>query len=253
MGLDLYAGTLVRYHTGAWESEAQQAAREAGMKFEIAYTGGLPNRLSRVTAKLFIFLWRRRLLRNYSHLIQQGLNWSEAASTPYFARKPDHDGQRALVLAAAHAERPEFTAPIELPQTADLDPAYVSISENYFQSLVSILECHMFLPSAENFIIAGLDAAGTKRLITSTANLAWALDSVNQAHWQADASQIAEWAKRGAVARKTIEVKAGKIVSEEDVPAPENPFEHAAQFGFAVYSEVLAFSRSHQVPIVTDE
>jgi hypothetical protein len=46
-------------------------------------------------------------------------------------------------------------------------------------------------------------------------------------------------------------VKAGKIVSEEDVPAPENPFEHAAQFGFAVYSE--AFSRSHQVPIVTDE
>jgi hypothetical protein len=28
---------------------------------------------------------------------------------------------------------------------------------------------------------------------------------------------------------------------------------HAAQFGFAIYSEALNFSRKHNVPILTDE
>ena len=102
-------------------------------------------------------------------------------------------------------------------------------------------------------LVAGLDAVGTKRFITSTANLAWALDSVNHAHWQADEPQIAEWAKRGAPTRKVVTVEAGRIVHEEDVQPPENPFEHSAQFGFAIYSEALNFSRKQNVPIVTDE
>jgi hypothetical protein len=253
MGLDLYAGGLARYHTGTWECEAQRICREAGMAFKIVYDQGSPKRLSKATAPLFVFLWRRRILKRHGHLIKQGLKWSEAGSTPYLARKHDHDGRRALVLAAAYAENPELAVPTHLPETNETDPAYVAVSQNYLQSIVSILECHMFLPSVENFLVAGQDAAGTKRFITSIANLAWALDTVNQAHWQADEPQIARWAERGALTRKVATVDAGKIVHERDVQPPENPFEHAAQFGFSIYKEALNFSGKHHVPIVMDE
>jgi hypothetical protein len=252
MGLDLYAGGLARYHTGAWECEAQRICREAGMTVEIVYDQGPPKKLSKATAPLFVFLWRRRFLKKHAHLIKQGLKWSEVSSTPYFARKPDHDGRRALVLSAAYAEHPELTAPTHPPKGNESDPAYVAVSHNYLESIVSILECHMFLPSAENFLIAAEDAAGTKRFITSTANLAWALDTVNQAHWRADEQQIVEWADRGALTSKVVTMNAGKIVHEMDIPPPENPFMHAAQFGFAIYSEALDFSRQHNVPILTD-
>jgi hypothetical protein len=253
MGLDLYAGGLARYHTGAWECEAQRICREAGMTVKIVYEQGLPKRLSKATAPLIIFFWRRRILKKHAHLIKQGLKWSEASSTPYLARKPDHDGWRALLLSAAYAEHPELTIPTNLPKTNELDPAYVAVSQNYLQSIVSILECHMFLPSAENFLIAREDAAGTKRFITSTANLAWALDAINQAHWQADEPQIARWADRGALTSKVVTFDACKVVHETDIPPPKNPFMHAAQFGFAIYSEALNFSRKHNVPILTDE
>ena len=253
MGLDLYAGGLARYHTGAWECEAQRVCREAGIALEIAYDQGPPKRLSKATAPLFVFLWRRRILKKHARFIKQGLKWSEAGSTPYLARKPDHDGRRALVLAAAYAEHPDLTPPTNLPDTDETDPAHAAVSQNYLQSIVSILECHMFLPSTENFLIAGEDAAGTMRFITSTANLAWALDTVNQAHWQAAEPQIAQWAERGALTSKVVTVEAGKIMHETNIPPPENSFNHAAQFGFAIYREALSFSRKHHVPIVTDE
>ena len=253
MGLDLYAGGLARYHTGEWECEAQRICREAGLTLKITYDHGSPKRLSKMTAPLFVFLWRRRVLKRHAHLIKQGLSWSEAWSAPYFARKPDHDGRRALILAAAYAEHPDLTTPSNLPETGESDPAYVAASQNYLQSIVSILECHMFLPSTENFLIAGQDSVGTKRFITSTANLASALGTVNDAHWRADEPQIAAWNKRGAPTRKVMTVDAGRIVHEEDIQPPENPFEHAAQFAFAIYSDALNFSRTHDVPIVTDE
>jgi hypothetical protein len=50
MGLDLYAGGLARYHTGAWECEAQQVCREAGVTLKITYDRGAPKRLLKATA-----------------------------------------------------------------------------------------------------------------------------------------------------------------------------------------------------------
>jgi hypothetical protein len=253
MGLDLYAGGLARYHTGAWECEAQRVCREAGVALQITYDHGAPKRLSKATAPLFVFLWRRRILKKHANFITLGLNWSEAGSTPYFARKPDHDGRRALVIAAAYAELPELTTPTDLPKTEESDPAYAAASENYFQSMVAILQCHMFLPSSENFVIAEPDAAGTQRFITSTANLAWALDTINDSHWKADDLQVSRWAERGALTHQIVSIDAGQIVHEPEVPLPKNPFMHAAQFGFAIYSEAMNFSRKHNVPILTDE
>jgi len=116
------------------------------------------------TAPLFVFLWRRRIRKKHAHLIKQGLKWSEAGSTPYLARKPDHDGRRALVLARGLCRESGSSRAINLPETTETDPAYVAVSQNYFQSIVSILECHMFLPSAENFLIAAPDASGHQAL-----------------------------------------------------------------------------------------
>jgi hypothetical protein len=82
--------------------------------------------------------------------------------------------------------------------------------------------------------------------------LAWALETTNHAHWRVCEPQIARWAERGAPTRKVITIEDGGTVHEEYVPPPDNPFEHAAQFGFAIYNEALNFSRRHNLPIVTD-
>jgi len=251
MGLDLYAGTLTRYHTGAWEPEAITLARQNGLNAEVIYQNA-PSRLRRLTAPLVVRMWRWRLQRKYGHLITKGLHWSEAGSTPHFVRKPDHDGQRALVLAAAYAVKPQLALPSQLPASNDLDEVYAAASKNYLESIIAILECHLYLPSNENFLVVSPDAVGIRRFITSTANLAGALATVNRAHWQADEAQIAVWDQRGAITGKSVKVEGGKIVAEHVVRTPANPLMHSAQFGLAVYCAALTFSRKHNVPIVTD-
>jgi len=252
MGLDLYAGTLTRYHTGAWEPEAIALARQSGLNAEVVYQNA-PSRLRGLTAPLVVQMWRWRLQRKYGHLITKGLHWSEASSTPHFVRKPDHDGQRALVLAAAYAVKPQLALPSQLPASNDLDEVYAAASKNYLESIIAVLECHLYLPSNENFLVVSPDAVGTKRFITSTANLARALATVNRAHWQADVAQIVEWDQRGPIADKSFTVEGGKIVSEQVVRTPASPLVHSAQFGLAVYSAALTFSGEHNVPILTDE
>ena len=251
MGLDLYVGTLARYHTGEWEPEAVSVGREAGLA--VVHYAQRPKRLSKISASIVVGFWRWRMQRKFVHLISQKLQWPETLSAPYLVRKPDHDGQRALVLAAAYAEHPELTPPKELPLTNDVDPAYAAASQNYSQSAISILECHMFLPSSDSFLIAAPDAVGNNRFITSTANLKWALELVNSAHWRADEPTIRQWDHRGAVTRWLVTFEAGNVAREEIVPPPVNPFQHCAQFGFAIYSRALEFSHMHQLPIVTDE
>jgi hypothetical protein len=254
MGLDLYAGALARYYTGQWETEAQQAGREAGVPVEIFYAGGGPRRLSRLTAPWRVSTWRRGIRTKYAKVIKEDLNWSEDLSAPYFARKPDHAGRLALKLACAYAEHREFAMPEQLPEDVDADPAYKAASDKYFASAISVLECHMFLPSAENFVVSEPDPVGNKRFITSIANLSWALDVVIGAHWQTDPSKIDEWARDAPLGRKKLlrtDNGEFEVIEEQDFQ-PESLLSFA-HFGFAVYSKALAFSRDHNVPILTDE
>lgn len=253
MGLDLYAGSLSRYHSADWEIEAVRAMRAMGVGSEVRYTDGPPVRPSKDTAGAMVALWRRNLELKYAHIIKQGLKWVEIDSMPYFARKSDYDGRRALILAGAYAEHPELTRPTQLPSTYDEDPAYAEISKDYTGSIVSILECHMFLPSTENFLIAEPDAIGVMRYTTSTANLAGALRTVNQAHWRADDARIEAWDKRGALTQRVVTIKDGKATKVEEILRPEDSFVHAAQFGFGIYNTALRFSRLHNLPIATDE
>ena len=252
MGLDLYAGSLARYHTGAWETIMQRTAREQGMKVNIVYADGAPTRLSTQDAALMVSGWRDQLQSKYR--IPNGLSWSESSSAPYWSDKPDHDGQRALVLATAYAEHPELDLPTTLPDEVEDDPAYIAASGDYFSSAIAILECHMFLPSEEIFIFLEHDAVGVKRVTTSTANLARSLDRINGFYWRASSDQLAEWLRRGPAGPGTaMEIEAGKLVHHKKVLPSGNSFQHSAQFGFAIYNEALIFSRAHNVPIMTDE
>jgi hypothetical protein len=253
MGLDLYVDTLTRYHTGAWETEAQRVGREAGFPVQVIYANGRPRRLMKLIAPILIERWRRRLVRKVAHVVQNDLSWSESKSKPYWARKPDHDGRHALVLAGAYAERPELPRPRNIPETAEADRAYAAASKHYLQSIVAVLECHMFLPSADMFLTAAPDAVGVDRVVTTTASLAWALGSINQALWQADDTQITQWATRGPISTRTMTFEAGRITGEQEEPSVDNAFEHTAQFGFAIYSEALKFAQIHDLPILTDE
>lgn len=249
MGLDLYAGPLARYHTGAWETIIQRHGRENGITVKTVYAE-TPPRLPRFLAPVIVKGWRYILCRRFS---LTGLKWPEGEAGDYWTDKPGREGLDALRLAAAYAEHPEFTPPEKPPDDCASDPAYRAASRRYVHSMIATLECHMFLPSDENFLFVTGDAAGTKRFVTSTANLERALDRVNAAHWQAGQPQFESWAKRGLSARSILTLEGGKVVSEEAVTPSETPFTQNAQYGFALYREALTYSRARNVPIVTDE
>ncbi len=250
MGLDLYSGSLARYHSGDWELMAHRVAREAGMDILVVRPEGTGP--SDAVAPAEVLSWRQGILEQCSNVIKEGWRWEENPSAPYWTDKPDHDGRDALILAAAYAEYPNIQTPLSIPSDLGADPAYVEASKAYFQSAISILECHMFIPSQEDFLTAAPDAVGVERFITSTSNLAWALELVNAAHWHADEAQIEGWLQRGPITSDVGALEGGDLAINE-VTLPADAFMHSAQFGFAVYRAGLNYSRAHNVPIVTDE
>jgi hypothetical protein len=249
MGLDLYAGPLSRYHTGAWETVVQRYCRENGVTLNMVYAQ-TPPRLPRFLAPAIVRGWRHFLRRRFS---LTGLKWPESEVGDYWTDKPGRECLNALLLAAAYAEHPEFIPPENPPDDCETDPAYRASSQNYLQSLIAVLECQMFLPSDENFLVAARDAAGMERAVTSTANLELALDRVNAAHWQAEETQFEKWSRRGPVAQGRLGNEDDETAPDEASMPPATPFTQNAQLGFALYREALKFSRTHNVPIVTDE
>jgi hypothetical protein len=258
MGLDLYAGSLIRYLSGNWETIAQ---RELGAR--IIYADGEAPWISHDEAVIEVSAWKGYLRSAFKELAD--IDWIESAETPYDSDKPDHEGRQALVLWAAYIHRQDLRRPKSRIVDCEGDPAYVqAVDQKYYFGPMAALESQVFIPSKVPFWTIAKNWNGDDCAIATTTHLRAALDFVNSNSWQAEREDFRQWRLDGLpadavyeeVERRSIwpwrKTPVKKYV-KKDLPPPADWFQQAAQYGFAIYHSMLEFSEQHSVPILVDE
>lgn len=260
MGLDLYAGTLTRYCSGEWLTTVQRASQSAGIPCEVAYASGTAPWIPADAASHAVDEFRVALSRRWGdrfECFQQPPNWNEEGDTPYHTEKPDDDGVRSLVLVAAYLERPDLTRPVLLPESGDR--AYDEAGPgDYYMGNMAVLECHLYLPGHDNFVVVAEDPLGVERFITSVGILRATLDDVNGRTWQAAPELLESWYLRGLLSFGPVQrvlrtdTDSGRHEVVEEPTEVHDLVEHNAQYALACLYRVCDFAQEHDVPIVVD-
>jgi hypothetical protein len=106
MGLDIYAGSLIRYVAGDWLTVVQQAGQSSGMPVEVVRINEPPDAIrDPEVVRQAVISWQQGLLRSL------GISdaWDDDAEMDYRTDKPDWDGYGAVVLTAAYDEHPDLS------------------------------------------------------------------------------------------------------------------------------------------------
>jgi hypothetical protein len=236
MGLDVYVGTLTRYYSRDWETAVQRAARESGLKIEIARER--PDAEDAVTdpadVESAIVAWRQGLSNGLAKHLSAPLHWPEGMGPPYFTDKPAWDCYSALLVWAAHEEQGDPQLPDVAPADWTTDPAVKRSQADAFESRYGQLlgDTELWLPGRFNFTFSAGDATGQTVTMGSIVSLHENLQELNKKTWRANSAILSEWRRAGA-----------------DFGAP---LEVSARFGFAVFAQLVEAAVHHWLPIKLD-
>lgn len=235
MSIDLYVGTLTRYHSGDWETASARAAREMGMQYRIVRTDPDPSgevtdqKVIQDTAKL----WQARLQEGLQGNIQKKLEWNEQIDAPYFSDQINWYGYAGLVLLAAHTEYKEFPMPDRATPHWDRDLAFETLQATGFQSRFNqIFNVEMWLPADFPFVFVTNYLTGGEMHFGSAAALLKQLELLNQETVKANAEQLERWRTEGA--------------------GRESDFMQTARFGLALCIKYAKLALEHTMPMRLD-
>ncbi len=255
MGLDVYVGSLSRYHAGNWLTIVQQAARDTGVPvinfvegepitviraddIEDTAAGPVLKRLNRSRSarkqrketQQKVIAWRARLSQELQEDISQPLEWDERPDVEYFTDKLGWEPYGQLLLWASYDEHPELPRPHDAVAEFDEDPAYKAssnLSSRYDQFLSGLWLPGGYSFSFEVATITGLETfGGWNQLLLEQ------LTELNRRTWDASDSMIAEWRWNGV----------------EDGA----PLEDQAKYALAVLLELTRQSVAHNLPMILD-
>ena len=173
MGLDVYVGSLTRYHSGDWELIAQSAARELGMDIQVIRQQAKPDvSIDPVQIRDHVLRWRDSLTESLSQHLVSSLNWDERSESPYFTDKPTWECYADLLLWAAYDEQHRLRRPEQHVEDWSEDPAYRISSGSSAQSLYSHLyDVSAWLPCDFEFLFDAKDIAGVDLRFGSSVKL----------------------------------------------------------------------------------
>jgi hypothetical protein len=177
MALDIFVGSLARYHAGEWES---------------------------------VMAWRSALAAQLSTRIEEPFDWDEALDTPWSTARPGWDGFGALILWAAYAEHPGRRRPEMLPEQWDGDPVYLRANDEGFRSRYAQLvrPVELWLPAPFDFTFEEATVDGRWTILGSLIALRRQLAELNEATWKASVQTIAGWAREVPAGDAPLEVRA---------------------------------------------
>lgn len=234
MGLDVYVGSLTRYHSGDWELIAQKAARELGISIEIVrqypVLESAPNRQQ---VREMVLAWRNDLNESLATELRSPLDWDEDPDAPYFTDKPTWDNYADLVLWAAYDEQRQILPPHEHVENWSEDPVFEISSTLNDASLYShLFNVTCWLPCKFDFLFDAKDIASVDLRFGSLPKLLLQLHRLNARSWQAPTEVIKEWRREGA---------------EHGAP-----LETGARFAFSVFLQLTEEAIRHSLPMRLD-
>lgn len=235
MGLDIYVGSLTRYHAGDWETIVQRTAREAGMGMQVIRAN--PDPPDKITDKAVInqavHQWMQGLSVGLAKHMNTPLEWDERADSPYFTDKPDWVGYAGVVLFAAYHEHPTLPRPEKAISHWDKDPAWQASTTPGFRSRFGqLLTPEYWLPMAFPFTFKAVDVVGNEATFGSSTILLQQLTTLNADTFQGTDDDLARWKYEGAGSRDS--------------------FEESAQFGLAMFAHHARLSVQHKLPMKLD-
>ena len=248
MGLHIYSGSLVRFFTNDWENEIQRMARENGYTYQASYPDGEPNWPTRAKALEHVG-WMQSLMAEDAASESETVGWLDDVEE-YHTIKLHDEAREALLIVSAHLRRPELPMPTQMPKSVDDDVAFAeAAAKGYLVEAIAPFEASLFIPGTFARVSFIEDPLGTKRLTCSTERLRAALQNVKLRFWQ-DRVAPEEWLERGLTFARRSGAKSADGDWIMDAEPPDS-LKRNAEFGFAVYSNLLAFSDRHRTAIVT--
>lgn len=247
MGLDIYAGTLIRYYTHDWKTVVQQWAEANGYGFNVVRPNGeAPEEetLSAAEVRDIVEGWRGQLAAAMQNAGQAADLWSEEVSCPYYTDKPDWDAFGAMLLVAACGVYGE-PAPARVPRSWDFSahPAVQRLSgdETYVWSLLR--GAIWWLPISGEFMFQAPLPNGNPALIGTVGGLRRELERLNQLAWQAEEAEIMTWPRTEGYPADD---------DNENGKAADYDTQSLAKFAYGIFWQALKFAEEHQVPILLD-
>ncbi len=210
MGLDIYVGSLTRYHSGNWETIVQQAGKAQGKPVYL-HRADPPGAIEDPgTIQRIVLAWRAKLDKELKQRLASPLDWNEDPTAPYFTDKPTWECYEDLVIFAAYEEHPELQRPTEHVQDMTTDLAFRLSTGKGFESRYSqlVTGVQLWLPCEFRFTFAAKDAGGRLAGIGSSVTLQRQLEDLNNRTWRANAATLAQWRWQGAAPDASLEVGA---------------------------------------------
>ncbi len=252
MGLDVYAGTYVRYYARSWKTVNQQFCEANGLEYhQIRVNDTSPPSVKEITEG--VKNWENQLitvLHNSGVPIAEA--WEENNEKQYYTDKPDWDAFNALLLYTAAKILGE-NFPKEFSKNMDIyghplmdkigKTEQVMMGWSLFRGV-----CH-WIPINDGIMFNFPLPNGVSADIAATALLKSELTRINELDWNADRKTILSW-KNTEGYPVDADLKSGKIENMQ-ISTMYNT-ESLAKFAFSILWEAAEFSEKERVPIILD-
>lgn len=252
MGLDIYAGTLVRYYTRNWKTANQKFCEANGFEYRQIRTDNAP-RPSVESVMPAVNNWVKKVIQVlHNSGVESAEAWEENNEKPYYTEKPDWDAFNALLLyAASKILGKDF--PKEFHKNTDIyghslmkemDETKNTRGRSLFGDI-----CY-WLPINETIMFSFPMPTGADANIAATGLLKSELSRINELGWNADRETILSWiSTEGYPADASVD-KNG-LMQQLNVNEIYNT-ESLAKFAFSILWEAVEFSENERVPIILD-
>ena len=196
--------------------------------------------------------WIRSKLLISADNVEREIFWNEDVQE-YITFKLHDEAREAIAIVAAHLHRPDLNMLDRMPDDPMHDVAYSEAgSKGYLLDAIVPFKLSLIIPGNFTKVSMFDDPLGDKRLTCSTARLRNILGRLEKEYW-GGAVHPSAWLEGGLVfARDAVSYKQiGDQWMEEREPEPPDSLRGNAEFGFAVYTEMLGFSERHGAAVAT--
>lgn len=250
MGLDIYAGTLIRYYSRNWKTAAQQWGEANGVKitilreeeYEIAP-------VDEITAG--VTGWRDQLVQELTDRMSGQPYWNEDNDiTPYYTDKPNWDAVLALELYTM-CKLQGKKVPNKVKKNFDISeqPAYKKFMKKR-KSAISLIDSDFWwLPISDGFMFNCYLPTGQQRMIATVGMLKSELESINSLEWNADEQTIIGWRDTEGYPVDAL-YKDGKL--EHIAKNEEYDTVSLAKFAFSILWQAVEHSMKYGTLIIYD-